>query len=167
MSADSDFFYEREAEYFAFTPFQFLDAVGEIVVRAVFAMFDRVGPAALAPHTPSLTRSQLEAVRLCAPCAQRVQGLSQWSALVESRFGSNYESFESYVIKNVLVIPDAFVLPHHREGRTSFVSAAGAHEIGEGGSLDDQIARAFERLQLVRRDGRVSERVGTRHGRTA
>ena len=61
-AADSEFFYEREAEYFGFTPFQFLDAVGEIVVKTVFGMFDRVS-GSLASHAPFLTRGQAEAVR--------------------------------------------------------------------------------------------------------
>lgn len=33
---------------------------------------------------------------------------------MESRFSRNYELFETYVIKNVLLVPDHFVLPHHR-----------------------------------------------------
>lgn len=61
--ADSEFFYEREAEFFGFTPFQFLDAVGEIVVKTVFSMFDRLGGVALPPKASSfLSSGQIEAV---------------------------------------------------------------------------------------------------------
>ena len=62
LTADSEFFYEKEAEYFGFTPFQFLDTVGEIVVRAVFRMFDRVTGSNLLPNAPFLTKGQVEAV---------------------------------------------------------------------------------------------------------
>ena len=41
--------------------------------------------------------------------------MSQWCSLVEARFGRNYELFEAYVIRNVLLIPDKFVLPAHRD----------------------------------------------------
>jgi hypothetical protein len=99
---DSEYFYEKEAEYFGFTPFQFLDNIGEIVVKEVFSMFERVGEIKLGKGAPFLSKGQIEA------------GVGQWSALVEGKFGRNYELFESYVIKNVLVLPDEFVLPHHR-----------------------------------------------------
>jgi hypothetical protein len=61
-TADSEFFYEKEAEYFGFTPFQFLDSVGEIVVKAVFGMFERVTGSSLLPNAPFLTKGQVEAV---------------------------------------------------------------------------------------------------------
>lgn len=62
MSTDSEFFYEREAEHFGFTPFQFLDLVGEIVVKIVFNMFDRVTVNSLIPHAPFLSKGQIDAV---------------------------------------------------------------------------------------------------------
>lgn len=49
-----EYFYEREAEYFGFTPFQLLDEIGEIVVKVAFEMFDhcpaRLGTSFLKPH---------------------------------------------------------------------------------------------------------------------
>jgi len=33
-------------------------------------------------------------------------------ALVENSFGRNYELFESYITRNVLLIPDDFVMEH-------------------------------------------------------
>lgn len=33
---------------------------------------------------------------------------------VEQQFGKNYELFESYVIKNILMLPDSFILPNRR-----------------------------------------------------
>lgn len=63
LTMDSEYFYEKEAEYFGFTPFQFLDSVGEIVVKSVFSMFDKVGPEVLSKEATFLTRGQLEAVK--------------------------------------------------------------------------------------------------------
>jgi hypothetical protein len=126
MSTDSEFFYEREAQHYGFTPFQFLDAVGEVVVKAVFAMFDRVAND-LAPEVSFLSRGQLEA------------GIGQWSALVEARFGRNYELFESYIIKNVLVIPDNFQLPGTLEPVNNFDET----------TIDLELARLAENLQKV------------------
>ncbi len=101
MSAgDGDCFYEREAEYYGFTPFQLLDRVGEAVVAAVFDMFSR------------LERDLGRAAYLTP--GQATAGLAQWSALVEARFGRNYEFFEAYIVRNVLCLPDTFVPPHRR-----------------------------------------------------
>ena len=61
-TTDSEYFYEKEAEYYGFTPFQFLDEIGEIVVKAVFGMFDET-PRKLAQGAPFLTKGQIEAVR--------------------------------------------------------------------------------------------------------
>lgn len=38
----SDFFYERETEYFGVTPFQLLDQIGAILVQQVIAVQDEV-----------------------------------------------------------------------------------------------------------------------------
>lgn len=66
--ADSEFFYERETEFFGFTPFQFLDGVGEIVVRAVFSMFDRLGTVTLPAKVSSfMSPGQIEAVCDASP----------------------------------------------------------------------------------------------------
>lgn len=35
--------------------------------------------------------------------------------MVETKCAKNFELFESYVIRNVLLLPDNFVLPGHRE----------------------------------------------------
>jgi hypothetical protein len=126
MSTDSEFFYEREAQHYGFTPFQFLDSVGEVVVKAVFAMFDKV-VSDIAPEVAFLSHGQLEA------------GVGQWSALVETRFGRNYELFESYIIKNVLVIPDNFQLPGAPEPVQDFNEA----------SVDAELAQLAARLQKV------------------
>lgn len=64
---DCEFFYEREAEYFGFTPFQLLDQIGEIVVKTVYGMFDRVATNTLIPHAPFLSHGQVEAVRAIEP----------------------------------------------------------------------------------------------------
>lgn len=61
-TTDSEYFYEKEAEYYGFTPFQFLDEIGEIVVKAVFGMFDET-PRHLAQNASFLTKGQIEAVR--------------------------------------------------------------------------------------------------------
>lgn len=60
--ADSDYFYEKEAEYFGFTPFQLLDQIGEIVVKIVFDMFDNVTEN-IGKHIAFLNKGQIEAVR--------------------------------------------------------------------------------------------------------
>lgn len=59
---DSEFFYEREAEYYGFTPFQLLDKIGEIVVKSVYSMFDRTATSVLSPQLPFLSVGQIEAV---------------------------------------------------------------------------------------------------------
>ena len=68
--------------------------------------------------------------------------MGQWSALVEGRFGRNYELFEAYVVKNVLLLPDAFVMPHHR-GLESAVNVE-SEEL-----LDGELADLAGRLQAV------------------
>lgn len=61
--------------------------------------------------------------------------------MVETRFGRNYELFEAYVIKNVFVIPDSFVLPHLRD----LVVADNNDE----DAIDEEIAGLAARLQVV------------------
>lgn len=58
---DSEYFYEREAEYFGSTPFQLLDEIGEIVVGAAFKMFDSA-PTIIGEIIPFLDKGQLTAV---------------------------------------------------------------------------------------------------------
>jgi hypothetical protein len=58
---------------------------------------------------------------------------------VETRFGRNYELFESYIIKNVLVIPDNFQLPGAPEPVQDFNEA----------SVDAELAQLAARLQKV------------------
>ena len=73
--ADSEFFYERETEFFGFTPFQLLDGVGEIVVKAVFSMFDRLGAVTVPAKASSfLSPGQIEAVGDATPLI----GASRW-----------------------------------------------------------------------------------------
>lgn len=60
---DSEYFYEKEAEYFGFTPFQFLDYVGDIVVRQVYSMADEFGPDMLETNVDVLSKGQLESVQ--------------------------------------------------------------------------------------------------------
>lgn len=62
--SEAEFFYEREAEYFGFTPFQLLDEIGEIVVKTVFGMFDGVEQALHGAVGSFLNRGQLQAVSL-------------------------------------------------------------------------------------------------------
>lgn len=62
--------------------------------------------------------------------------------MVESKFGRNYELFEAYVIKNVLMIPDTFVLPHHRD------LALAETESGTV-DVDSELASWAARLQSV------------------
>lgn len=77
---DSEFFYEREAEYFGFTPFQLLDQIGEIVVKNVYSMCDRVASNSLIPHAAFLSHGQVEAVlafmqySFHRPCRESVNG---------------------------------------------------------------------------------------------
>lgn len=68
--------------------------------------------------------------------------MGQWSALVEGRFGRNYELFEAYVVKNVLLLPDAFVMPHHR-------GLAPVASVESEGLLDGELADLAGRLQAV------------------
>lgn len=111
---DAELFYEREAEYFGFTPYKFLDEVGTRVVGAVLGVFERL--TGRLASLPFLGRGQSEA------------GLGQWSAFVEARFGRNYELFETYVVKNVLCLPDAFVLPHRRLDQCTSLSGKSQSE---------------------------------------
>lgn len=40
---------------------------------------------------------------------------------VEQQFGKNYELFESYVIKNILMLPDSFTLPNRRRNLSDYL----------------------------------------------
>lgn len=63
--SEAEFFYEREAEYFGFTPFQLLDEIGEIVVKTVFSMFDGVEQGLQEVAGSFLNRGQIQAVCIC------------------------------------------------------------------------------------------------------
>ena len=71
--------------------------------------------------------------------------------MVETRFGRNYELFESYVIKNVLLIPNQFVLPHYR----TFTAPLSAKEEG---ALDDRIVTLRELLRDARTEDAYLDR---------
>lgn len=60
--SEAEFFYERETEYFGFTPFQLLDEIGEIVVKTVFGMFDGVEQVLQEVASSFLNRGQIQAV---------------------------------------------------------------------------------------------------------
>ena len=62
---------------------------------------------------------------------------------MEQSISKAFELFENYCLKNVLIVPDAFVLPHR---------AIVAHELSEGSSaenLDSEVAQLMAELQQV------------------
>lgn len=61
-NSDSSYFYEKEAEYYGFTPFQLLDLIGEFVVKAAFGVFQRLNNANLPSKYSFLSMSAREAV---------------------------------------------------------------------------------------------------------
>lgn len=104
METTSDYFYEREVEYFGMTPFQLTETLNGQVTATMVEFFNRI--------CGSDGNSPLSLPHLGA--AQSESGLAQWTALVESRLDRNYELFELYVVKNVLYVPDDFIPPHRR-----------------------------------------------------
>lgn len=147
---DSEYFYEREAEFFGFTPFHLLDEIGNHVVNSAFDMFERVCG----------LESELKKLSFLGD-AQRDTGLGQWTAMVESRLGRNYEMFEAYVVKNVLCLPDQFV-PKHRQLSMAVNSV---DDFAESEALQTQVAQLMleqrslmrEQRQLMSEERRLAE----------
>lgn len=73
---------------------------------------------------------------------------------METRFGRNYELFESYVIKNVLSLPPSFILPHHRDACTAVSNgtAKGLMSVEEEVALEERIKALLQELQQAKQE---------------
>lgn len=70
---------------------------------------------------------------------------------METRFGRNYELFESYIIRNVLSLPPSFVLPHQREALAGGGSLK-LTSVEEEVALEEQIRALLQELQQAKQE---------------
>lgn len=130
----SELFYERETEYYGMTPYALLDRIGSMIVDRYFVTLNELHTSALPNSCPFLSENQIAAA------------LTQWSLLVEGTIDKNFELFETYIMKNILSLPndfpiDKFLCDQEQEDQEQ--------EIKGAVDLDEQINQITKRLQSV------------------
>ena len=118
------------------TPYSLLDRIGSIIVDRYFVSLNELQNQLLPSTCPFLSETQIAAA------------LTQWSLLVEGTIDKNFELFETYIMKNILALPNDFPIDKFLE-----------EECGEEGrrapsqndlkSVEDQLDKITRRLESV------------------
>lgn len=136
----SELFYERETEYYGMTPYALLDRIGSMIVDCYFEVLNNLHTQKLPIDCPFLSETQIAAA------------LTQWSLLVEGTIDKNFELFETYIMKNILALPNSFPVDKYldeaiEENQEEEDLTNETHSLTD---LEDKINQLSKRLESVR-----------------
>ena len=140
----SELFYERETEYYGMTPYALLDRIGSIIVEEYFVALKKLHSESLPTSCPFLSETQIAAA------------LTQWSRLVEGTIDKNFELFETYIMKNILALPNDFPIDKYLEEDSEEDGRQAANET-DLKSLQEQMENITRRLETVTTSSLIRE----------
>ncbi len=135
----SELFYERETEYYGMTPYSLLDRIGSMIVDKYFVALNELHNETLPSSCAFLSETQIAAA------------LTQWSLLVEATIDKNFELFETYIMKNILALPNDFPIDKFLEEDCGEEGRRAASE-NDLKSLENQMEQVTQRLETVKKE---------------